>query len=90
MAKMTRTQISLDPEDIELLDEAARETGATRAELIRRAVRAYYARPSHRRGTTPEERVARARSAFGIWRDRPFTTEEYLHAIRHGKALPDE
>lgn len=36
---MTRTQIYLDPEDLKLLDRAAAETGASRSELIRRAVR---------------------------------------------------
>lgn len=87
---MVRTQIHLSEEDVELLDEVARETGATRAELIRRAVRAYYPRRSGRRGRTPEERLANMSAGFGIWRDRPFTTEEYLYAIRHGKALPDE
>lgn len=80
---MVRTQISLAPEDVELLDAAARVSGASRAELIRRAIRAHYStRP--RRGRTPEERAALARSAFGAWKDRSFTGEEYVRAIRSG------
>ena len=87
---MLRTQISLAADDVELLDAVARETGATRSELIRRAVRAQYAKPSARPGRTPEERVANLRAAFGLWKDRPFTTEQYIDAIRHGKPLPGE
>ena len=90
MARMVRTQISLTADDLELLDAVARETGATRSELIRRAVRSHYAKPDPRRGRTPEERAANVRAAAGVWRDRPFTTEQYLEAIRHGKPLPDE
>lgn len=86
---MVRTQIHLSAEDVDLLDEVARETGATRAELIRRAVRAHYSRQPRRSGT-PEERLANLRAGFGLWKDRPFTTEEYLDAIRHGKPLPGE
>jgi Ribbon-helix-helix protein, copG family len=80
---MIRTQIHLSDDDVELLDAAARESGASRAELIRRAIRSEYGRRP-RRGRTPEERVALARSAFGAWRDRPFTGDDYVRAIRSG------
>ena len=83
MTRMARTQISLSVEEIELLDAAARESGASRAELIRRAIRAQYSTRA-RRGRTPEERAALARSAFGAWKNRSFTGEEYVRAIRSG------
>lgn len=86
---MGRTQIYLGEEELDLLDGAAEETGASRSELIRRAIRAQYGRRAQR-GRTPEERVANIMAAAGIWADRPFTTEQYLDAIRHGKPLPGE
>lgn len=42
MAKMTRTQIHLGPEEIEALDRESAATGASRSELIRRAIRERY------------------------------------------------
>jgi len=77
--KMVRTQISLTPLDVELLEHAERATGASRAELIRRAVREHYGLRS-----TLDARRARARRGFGAWRDREFTGEEYVRAIRSG------
>lgn len=80
---MSRTQIYLGPEELELLDDAQRKTGANRSELIRRAIRSAYG-GAVRRGTTPEERLANLRAAAGIWADRKFTGEEYVRAIRSG------
>ena len=79
MAKMLRTQISLTPADVELLERAERETGASRAELIRRAVREHYGLRS-----TLDSRKERARRGFGAWKDRDFTGEDYVRAIRSG------
>jgi hypothetical protein len=76
---MVRTQVMLSEEEIELLDRARRATGASRSELIRRAVRAAYT-PAE----TVDERLAGFRAARGIWRDRPFTGEQYVRAIRSG------
>jgi hypothetical protein len=86
--RMTRTQIYLGTEDLDLLDRAARATGATRSELIRRAIRARY-RFEDRKDLSEEARAA-LREVAGIWKDRPFTTEEYIRAIRRGERLPDE
>lgn len=76
---MVRTQISLTPLDVELLERAERESGASRAELIRRAIREHYGMTS-----TLEERRQRARRGFGAWKDRRFTGDEYVRAIRSG------
>lgn len=76
---MIRTQISLSDEDVELLDRLERATGASRAELIRRAVREHYGAPS-----SLAARKERARRAFGAWKDRRFTGDEYVRAIRSG------
>lgn len=42
MGKMTRTQISLGDEELRLLDAEADLSGASRSELIRRAIRERY------------------------------------------------
>jgi hypothetical protein len=76
---MIRTQIRLDLADVELLDREAAATGATRAELIRRAVRMQYGKSS-----PLVARKARAQRAFGAWKDRSFTGDEYVRAIRSG------
>lgn len=76
---MVRTQISLSAADVELLERAERDSGASRSELIRRAIREHYGAPS-----TLEERRQRARRGFGAWSDRRFTGEEYVRAIRSG------
>lgn len=76
---MVRTQISLTPFDVELLDRAERESGASRAELIRRAIREHYGLTS-----TLEERRRRARRGFGAWQGRRFTGDEFVRAVRSG------
>ena len=62
--------------ELELLDREARRTGASRSELIRRAVRQAHGE------LTAGERIALLRGAFGVWRDRPFTGAESVDAIR--------
>jgi Ribbon-helix-helix protein, copG family len=66
--------------ELDLLDRVGRATGASRSELIRRAVRAAYG-PTE---TTLDERLAGLRAARGLWRDRPFTGEQYARAVRSG------
>jgi Arc/MetJ-type ribon-helix-helix transcriptional regulator len=75
---MRRTQVHLDASDLELLDRMPERTGASRSELIRRAVRASYGQP------TKEERLAAIRRTAGAWEDRGFTGAEYVDAIRSG------
>lgn len=73
-----RTQIYLNDGELDLLDRMARSTGASRSELVRRAVRSAYGK----RVLSTEERVDAIRASAGIWKDRPFTGAEYVDAIR--------
>jgi metal-responsive CopG/Arc/MetJ family transcriptional regulator len=75
---MGRTQVYLDDTDLDLLDRVSRATGASRSELIRRAVRDAYGE------RTKEERIAAVRRTAGLWKDRAFTGAEYVDAIRGG------
>ena len=73
---MRRTQVYLGDDELELLDRAARATGASRSELIRRAIRRTH-------GTVSKADKLRALEASaGTWSDRPFTGAEYVDAIR--------
>lgn len=71
-----RTQVYLTEDELELLDRAAQVSGASRSELIRRAVRATFGR------TQAEARLAGLRRGAGLWRDRPFTGADYVDATR--------
>ena len=73
---MRQTQIYLGHEELELLDRVARATGASRSELVRRAVRRAFGQP-----TTVDKLQALAASA-GTWRGRSFTGSTYVDAIR--------
>jgi hypothetical protein len=80
---MVRTQISLEPEAIELLDREAARTGASRSELIRRAIRQQYRFTSQ--AIDPARKRELLDRAFGSWKDRKFANgEEYLRALRSG------
>jgi Ribbon-helix-helix protein, copG family len=71
-----RTQVYLGEEELELLDRAARAAGASRSELIRRAIRGTFGV-----GGKEDRRRALAASA-GSWRGRGFTGAEYVEAMR--------
>ncbi len=71
-----RTQITLTDEEIELLDRAAKTTGASRSELIRRAIRSAYGSRSK------EERTIALKRSAGSWRGRGFTGSDYVDAVR--------
>ena len=73
---MGRTQVYLGEQELALLAEAARDTGASRSALIRRAVRRAYGPLSK-----PEKLRALEASA-GSWSGRGFTGAEYVDAIR--------
>jgi hypothetical protein len=71
-----RTQIYLGSDELELLDRVARATGASRSELVRRAVRSTFGRP------TKADRLESLAASAGSWRDRPFTGSEYVDSLR--------
>lgn len=77
---MKRTQIYLNDEQTTRLDERAAVNGATRSELIRRAVDAYLDHPDERDG---QVRLARFKEAVeqvaGI---APYLTHDYVEEMR--------
>lgn len=73
-----RTQIYLDDEEAELLTRVSVRTGASRSELIRRAVRAQY------QAQSPEGRLTALRASAGMWSDRTGTGADYVEELRSG------
>lgn len=71
-----RTQIYLDDHEVALLTQASARTGASRSELIRRAVRSQYGRD------TSEGRLAALRASAGTWSDRSATGADYVEELR--------
>lgn len=73
---MHRTQIYLDKYEIALLARESARTGASRSELIRRAVRTQYG------SDTSEGRLAALRISAGTWSDRSGTGADYVDDLR--------
>jgi metal-responsive CopG/Arc/MetJ family transcriptional regulator len=73
---MGRTQVYLGEDELGLLDRAARATGASRSELIRRAVRESFG------GAAKAERKRALAASAGSLKHRSFTGSEYVDAIR--------
>lgn len=71
-----RTQIYLGAEELKLLDRVAHSTGASRSELIRRAVRSTFGEG------TKDDKLRALEASAGSWRGRRHTGEEYVDAIR--------
>jgi len=71
-----RTQIYLDDQDVSALEAAALRTGASRSELIRRAIRA-------RCGGQPAcSRLEALRASPGTWTGRDDTGSQFVDSIR--------
>ena len=66
----------LGEQERELLDQASLRTGASRSELIRRAVREQYGAVDFR------ARRAALRASAGGWRDWTESGEEYVERVR--------
>jgi Arc/MetJ-type ribon-helix-helix transcriptional regulator len=73
---MGRTQVYLGKEELELLDRVARGTGASRSELIRRAVRHTFGERSK------DDKLRALEASAGSWTDRRVTGAEYVDVIR--------
>jgi Arc/MetJ family transcription regulator len=72
-----RTQIYLHDEELALLERQARLTGASRSELVRRAIRSTYGET-----LTREERLEALRRSAGALKNFPMTGAEYVDSIR--------
>lgn len=75
---VNRTQIYLDDEETELLSQVSARTGASRSELVRRAVRSQY------QGHSPAARLAALRASAGLWSHRPGDGADYVEELRTG------
>jgi metal-responsive CopG/Arc/MetJ family transcriptional regulator len=75
---MARTQVYLGQGELELLDRASADSGASRSELIRRAVRATFGE-QHK-----DEKLRALQTTAGAWSDRQQTGAEYVDALRSG------
>lgn len=73
---MHRMQIYLDGEEARLLGQAVARTGASRSELIRRAIRGQYA------AQTARKRLAALRASAGTWRGYAGTGAQYVDDVR--------
>ena len=73
---MGRTQVYLGAEELELLDRAAEDTGASRSELIRRAIRKTFGEGSK------DARLEALRRSAGSWKGKRLTGSEYVDAVR--------
>jgi hypothetical protein len=73
---MERVQIYLGRPELDLLDAVGSRTGATRSELIRRAVRDRYG------DAGPDDRRAALRASAGAWQGRHYGGAAYVGALR--------
>ncbi len=73
-----RTQIYLGDDELELLERASRESGASRSELIRRAVRAVFGEQGQ------AEKLRALEASAGAWQQRRASGAEYVDALRGG------
>ena len=73
---MGRTQIYLGSDELELLDRVARATGASRSELVRRAVRRTFGQP------TKADKLQALAASAGAWQGRGFNGSEYVDSVR--------
>ncbi|CAN5750135.1 ribbon-helix-helix domain-containing protein [soil metagenome] len=71
-----RTQVYLGADELELLDRVGRATGASRSELIRRAVRNTFGEQ------TKAERLQALGASAGSWSSRRVTGADYVDALR--------
>jgi hypothetical protein len=73
---MTRTQVYLRDEELELLERTSATTGASRSELIRRAIRNTFGSRSK------SEKLRALERSAGSWEGMTLTGAEYVDRIR--------
>jgi hypothetical protein len=73
---MVRTQVYLSTDELALLDQTERATGASRSELIRRAVQTVYG------SGTADARANALQRGVGLWKARQTTGADYAAAAR--------
>ena len=73
---MGRTQIYLGSDELELLDRVGRATGASRSELVRRAVRSTFGEP------TRADKLEALGASAGSWHGSGLTGAEYVDSVR--------
>jgi Arc/MetJ-type ribon-helix-helix transcriptional regulator len=73
---VSRTQIYLGADELDLLDRAAVATGASRSELIRRAIRSTFGDP------TKAQRLRALDASAGSWTGRPQSGADYVDSLR--------
>ncbi len=73
---VSRTQIYLGSEELALLDRASKESGASRSELIRRAVRATFG------DQDKADKLRALQTSAGSWRGHRASGAEYVDAWR--------
>jgi Arc/MetJ-type ribon-helix-helix transcriptional regulator len=67
-----RTQVYLGEEELELLERASRDTGASRSELIRRAVRSAFGEKER------SEKLRALQASAGSWQGRRLSGADYV------------
>jgi metal-responsive CopG/Arc/MetJ family transcriptional regulator len=67
-----RTLVDIPDGEVEALNALSKAEGVSRAESIRRAIKAYVQR----------NRPSAAHEGFGLWKDKGIHTDEYLRKIR--------
>lgn len=75
---VSRTQIYLGEGELELLERASRDTGASRSELIRRAVRTTFGEQGK------HEKLRALQASAGTWQGRRISGADYVDALRGG------
>ena len=75
-----RAQVIFTDDQYARLQDEARRTGLSLAELVRRAIDKIY-------GQSPTgDRTEALKESFGAWEDRDFDGAEYVNRLRRGMA----
>ena len=68
-----RTLVDIPEGELEALNALSKAAGVSRAETIRRAIKAY---------VEPRTPMPGLEGAFGLWKDKGIDTDDYLRKIR--------